>query len=96
MGPLRLSFLAVSRYSRNLLQRSMSISSKVHLPCTKFAELLAVILQEIGFEFVLVEEIIPFIHDRLESAATDGIMPKASSTPKTAPDAPIVTAWMRD
>lgn len=27
-----------------------------------FAELLAVILQEIGFEFVLVEEIIPFIH----------------------------------
>ena len=72
MGPLRLSFLAVSRYSRNLLQRSMSISSKVHLPCTKFAELLAVIPQEIGFEFVLVEEIIPFIHDRLESAATDG------------------------
>ena len=35
MRPLRLSFLAVSRYSRNLLQRSMSISSKVHLPCTK-------------------------------------------------------------
>ena len=34
--PLRLSFLALSRYSRNLLHRSMSISSKVHLPCTKF------------------------------------------------------------
>ena len=33
--PLRLSFLAFSRYSRNLLHRSMSISSKVHLPCTK-------------------------------------------------------------
>ena len=34
--PLRLSFLALSRYSLNLLHRSMSISSKVHLPCTKF------------------------------------------------------------
>lgn len=37
-----------------------------------FAKLLAVILQEIGFEFVLVEEIISFIHNRLESAAADG------------------------
>ena len=37
-----------------------------------FVELLAVILQEIGFEFVLVEKIIPFIHNLLESAATDG------------------------
>ena len=37
-----------------------------------FAKLLAVILQEIGFEFVLVEKIIPFIHHRLKSAATDG------------------------
>lgn len=36
------------------------------------AELFAIILQEIGFEFVPVEEIIPFIHHRFKPAATDG------------------------
>ena len=35
-------------------------------------ELFAIILQEIGFEFVPVEEIIPFIHHRFKPAATDG------------------------
>ena len=37
-----------------------------------FTELITEILQKISLEFVLVEEIIPFIHYRLESAATDG------------------------
>jgi len=36
-----------------------------------FTELITEILQEISLEFVLVEEIIPFIHYRLEPAATD-------------------------
>ena len=35
-------------------------------------ELFAIILQEIGFEFVPVEEIIPFIHHRFKPATTDG------------------------
>ena len=35
-------------------------------------ELFAIILQEIGFEFVPVEEIIPFIHHRFKPAATNG------------------------
>ena len=37
-----------------------------------FTELITEILQEISLEFVLVEEIIPFIHHRFESAAADG------------------------
>ena len=37
-----------------------------------FTELITEILQEISLEFVLVEEIIPFIYYRLEPAATDG------------------------
>ena len=37
-----------------------------------FTELITEILQEISLEFVLVEEIIPFIYDRFKSAATDG------------------------
>lgn len=37
-----------------------------------FAELITEILQEVSLEFVLVEEFIPFIHYRLEPAATDG------------------------
>ena len=38
-----------------------------------FAELLAVVFQEIRFEFVLVEEIIPFINDRFKAAATNSL-----------------------
>ena len=37
-----------------------------------FTELIAEILQKISLEFVLVEEMIPFIHYRLEPAAMDG------------------------
>lgn len=37
-----------------------------------FTELITEILQEISLEFVLVEEIIPFIDNRLEPSATDG------------------------
>ena len=36
------------------------------------SELFAIILQEIGFEFVPVEEIIPFIHHRFQPTATNG------------------------
>ena len=35
-------------------------------------ELLAIILQKVCLEFVLVKEVIPFIDYRLEPAATDG------------------------
>jgi len=36
------------------------------------AELLTIVLQEIAFEFVPVEEVIPLIYNRFKSAATDG------------------------